>query len=142
VAVSLTDEEIALLQSSRVGHLATVDAHGQPHVVPVCYAWLDGALYTPIDEKPKRRTGGHLQRVRNIEDNPRVCLTVDRYDEDWSSLAWVQVRATAVVLESGNSRPAAIAALRIRYPQYRDMTLESQPLIQLTPTSIRSWHAT
>jgi PPOX class probable F420-dependent enzyme len=141
VVVSFTDDELALLDSGRVGHLATVDEHGQPHVVPVCYAWHAGALYTPIDEKPKRRAAEPLRRERNIERNSRVCLTVDHYDEDWSKLAWVQIRATAAVLESGNVCPEAIAVLRVRYPQYRDMGLESHPLIQLTPTSVRSWRA-
>jgi PPOX class probable F420-dependent enzyme len=141
VAVSLTDDELSLLSVSRVGHLATVDEHGQPHVVPVCYAWHEGAVYTPIDEKPKRPGAGALRRERNIEQNTAVCLTVDRYDEDWSRLAWLQIRGTATRLESGHDRPDALAALRARYPQYRGMDLESRPLIQLTPTIVRSWRA-
>jgi PPOX class probable F420-dependent enzyme len=125
-----------------VGHLATVDEHGQPHVVPVCYAWHEGAIYTPIDEKPKRSTTAPLQRERNLTRDPRVCLTVDRYDEDWSRLAWVQIRGEAAVLPMGRSAALAVAALRARYPQYCDMDLESRPLIRLIPTVVRSWHAT
>jgi len=139
--VSLTDDELALLTSSRVGHLATVDEHGQPHVVPVCYAWLEGALYTPIDEKPKRAEHGPLRRQRNILANPRVCVTVDRYDEDWSRLAWLQIRGSATVLELANAKAVVIAALRARYPQYREMDLESRPVIQVSPETIRSWRA-
>jgi PPOX class probable F420-dependent enzyme len=139
--VSLSDDELTLLASSRVGHLATVDEHGQPHVVPVCYAWHEGAVYMPIDEKPKRPGAGRLRRERNIERNAAVCLTVDRYDEDWSTLAWLQIRGTATTLESGRDRSAALAALRARYPQYRAMDLESRPLIQLTPSIVRSWRA-
>jgi PPOX class probable F420-dependent enzyme len=140
MSVRLTDEQRALLASSRVGHLATVDPQGQPHVVPVCYAWHDGALYTPIDEKPKRATGS-LRREHNIVANPRVCLTVDRYDEDWTRLAWVQIRGTAQVLQPSDRNDAAIRALRQRYPQYGTMKLEARPLIRVTPVTVRSWWA-
>lgn len=139
--LTLTEAELALLNSSRVGHLATVDEHGQPHVVPVCYAWHDGALYSPIDEKPKRPELGPLRRQRNIVANPRVCLTVDRYDEDWTKLAWLQIRGAAETLESGPANAAILAALRARYPQYQHMDLESRPVIHVTPETIRSWRA-
>jgi PPOX class probable F420-dependent enzyme len=141
VAPSLSDDELALAQSVRVGHLATVDEQGQPHVVPVCWVWHEGAIYTPIDEKPKRPGGGPLQRERNIERNAAVCLTVDRYDEDWTKLAWLQIRGVAAILRSGLECPAALAELRMRYPQYRAMDLESRPLIQITPSIVRSWRA-
>ena len=142
MAPSLSDDELALAQSVRVGHLATVDEQGQPHVVPVCWVWHEGAIYTPIDEKPKRPGGGPLQRERNIERNAAVCLTVDRYDEDWTKLAWLQIRGVAAILRSGLECPAALAELRMRYPQYRAMDLESRPLIQITPSIVRSWRAT
>jgi PPOX class probable F420-dependent enzyme len=138
---SLTTDELSLLESARVGHLGTVDEHGQPHVVPICYAWHDGVVFTPIDEKPKRPGGGPLRRQRNIDINPRVCLTVDHYDDDWSRLAWLQIRATANMVESDERRREAIDALRARYPQYRSMDLESRPVIQLTPLTVRSWRA-
>ena len=123
MAPSLSDDELALAQSVRVGHLATVDEQGQPHVVPVCWVWHEGASYTPIDE------------------NAAVCLTVDRYDEDWTKLAWLQIRGVAAILRSGLECPAALAELRMRYPQYRAMDLESRPLIQITPSIVRSWRA-
>jgi len=142
VAPSLSDDELALVQSIRVGHLATVDDQGQPHVVPVCYVWHEGAIYSPIDEKPKRLGAGPLRRERNIQQSSAVCLTVDRYDEDWTKLAWVQIRGSAAILGSGLDCPAALAALRKRYPQYQQMDLESRPLVQITPRIVRSWRAT
>lgn len=125
--------------AERVGHLATVDGHGQPHVVPVCFAVVAGRLYTPVDEKPKR--GTDLRRVRNLRANPRVCLTVDRYDEDWSRLAWVQVRGRAELVEDAEERARAIGALRGKYPQYRSMRLEERPLIRIQPERVVRWAA-
>ena len=34
----MADEQAAFLASQRVGHLATADGHGNPHVVPACFA--------------------------------------------------------------------------------------------------------
>ena len=84
------------------------------------------SLVIAIDEKPK--AGLRLARLRNIERDPRVSLLADRYDEDWTQLAWVRVEGNAEILERGGADPAALAALRDRYPQYRDMDLEPRPL--------------
>jgi len=50
----LTAEQIVFHHSRQVGYLATTDALGRPHIVPVCYVYHDGGLYTPIDAKPTR----------------------------------------------------------------------------------------
>ncbi len=105
----------------------------------MCFALSEGAVVTPIDEKPK--SGRPLGRLRNIAHDPRVCLLVDRWDEDWRSLAWVRVDGTAEVLSRGLERPAAIAALREKYPQYRSMALEERPLIVIAVERVRAWRA-
>jgi PPOX class probable F420-dependent enzyme len=132
-------DQVAFLESCRVGHLGTVDPTGQPHVVPVCYAYLDAAVYTPVDEKPKRGDPLSLRRVRNLLAHPAVCLTVDRYDEDWSRLAWLQLRGRAALVDDPAERAGALAALRRRYRQYVAMELESRPLIRLTVTRVVAW---
>lgn len=137
--VALTPEQRDFLARERVGRLATVDEHGRPHAVPVCFAELDGLLYTPIDEKPKSGDPRSLRRIRNLLANPSVCLVVDHYEEDWTRLAWLQVRATAALDDNPDERARAIAALRDRYPQYRAMDLEALPLIRLTPTRLVDW---
>ena len=81
----------------RVARLATADANGVPHAVPVCYALLGDNLYVTIDKKPKRSDGRALRRLRNIVENPHVAVVVDRYDEDWSRLAWVMLRGRAEI---------------------------------------------
>src|SRR5688500_170304 len=91
----LNPSQIAFLCDQRVARLATVDDANTPHVVPICFAYGDGAVYTVIDEKPKTVGGPELRRVRNIQAHPDVCLLVDRYEEDWTRLAWLQVRGRA-----------------------------------------------
>ena len=125
----------------RVARLATADANGVPHVVPVCYALLGDNLYVTIDEKPKRSDGRALRRLRNIVENPHVAVVVDRYDEDWSRLAWVMLRGRAEILDRGDEHDRAQSALRERYPQYRAMAIEPLPVIAIRVARVNAWGA-
>ena len=42
------------LERQRLAHLATADAGGEPHVIPVCFALAGDSVYIAIDEKPKK----------------------------------------------------------------------------------------
>src|SRR5262249_2646492 len=112
------------LQSQRVAHLATANAEGKPHVIPVCFAMLDDRVYIVIDEKPKRGSPLALRRVRNLLENPRVALVADAYDEDWSKLGFVLLHGSARLIADGEEHARALAALRARYVQYRAMSLD------------------
>jgi len=138
----MDDEARAFLDRQRVAHLATADAAGAPHVVPICFARLDETLYVAIDEKPKRGSPGQLRRVRNILANPRVAIVADIYSEDWSRLAFVLVTGSARLLEGGHEQRRAIAALRARYPQYASMALEERPVIAVDVARTTSWGTT
>lgn len=134
----LSASERRFLSAARVGHLATADCHGAPHVIPVCYALVEAALYVTIDRKPKR-TDIPLKRLRNIAENPAVALVVDRYDEDWTRLGWVMLRGHAEILRGGPEHDHAQALLRDRYPQYTGMDLAPLPVIALRIARVTSW---
>ena len=134
----LNDRQRRFLDSSRVGHLATADRAGVPHVIPVCYALAGERVYITIDEKPKRRDVP-LKRVRNILENPRFSFVVDRWDEDWSRLGWVMLRGVAEILDSGAEHDDAQALLRERYPQYRTMALADLPVLALRIARATHW---
>src|SRR3990172_7594427 len=108
----LSETDLRFVQRQRVAHLATADANGRPHVVPVCFAYLEGRFCIAIDEKPKRTR--RLKRLRNIAENPSVALVFDRYDDDWSRLGWVMVQGTASVIASGPEHDRAVAAFCVR----------------------------
>ena len=131
------------LDRSRVGHLATAEAGGAPHVIPVCYAVsTDPAggdtLYVTIDEKPKRQDRP-LKRLRNILENPQAAFVADRWDEDWNRLGWVMLRGRAEILERGEEHDRAQALLRERYLQYRAMNLAGLPVIAIRIARAASW---
>ncbi len=129
-----------LLATARVAHLATSDQYARPHVVPVVFVWRDAVLYTPLDRKPKRDDDWHaLRRVRNIETNGRVAIVVDRYDEDWSQLAWVLLEGVAAILESGEERDAAAGLLGEKYAQYETLSLEGRPIVRVDIERATEW---
>ena len=137
----LSGKERRFVESARVARLATADAGGVPHVVPVCYALIGDSLYVTIDEKPKRPGARVVKRLRNVMENPAVAAVVDRYDDDWSRLAWVMLRGRAEILDRGGEHDRAQAALRERYPQYRAMRLEPLPVIALRIARVNAWGA-
>ncbi len=134
----LSECQRRFLEASRVGHLATADAMGAPHLIPVCYAADEGTLYITVDEKPKRRDIP-LKRVRNILDNPQAAFIVDRYDDDWSRLAWVMLRGPAEILASGPEHDRAQALIVARYPQLRAMHIAELPVIALRIARATDW---
>lgn len=132
-----------LLRESRVARLGTADRAGQPLVVPVCYVFDGRACFSAIDAKPKRVPARELRRVRNIAENPRVSLVVDRYDEEWSRLCWVIVQGRAEILTEGPERAGAVDLLRAKYAQYRALGLDRDTAtvirISLERTMFWSW---
>ena len=142
----LSDEQRTFLAAARTATLATIAPDGVPRLVPVCFALVDAAgpvIYTPLDDKPKRVGDPRdLARVRDILARPDVSLLVDRWSEDWSQLGWLRILGRASLLEPGDpsdEHAPAVAALRARYPQYKDHRLEDRPIIRIAVMATRSW---
>jgi PPOX class probable F420-dependent enzyme len=142
----LTAIEREILSLARRAVLVTLAPDGRPRPVPICYAFVEIAslvVYTALDDKPKRREDPTtLARVRDIVEDPRISLVADRWDEDWSNLGWVRLDGRATLVAFDDPRhPAAVDALRSRYPQYEDHRLEARPIIEIGVERITSWTA-
>jgi PPOX class probable F420-dependent enzyme len=133
------------LEQARVARLATLDAQGVPHIVPICFVFVyhNRVFYTAIDLKPKRVEPRRLARLKHIQAAPQVALLVDKYDDDnWSQLWYVLARgrATLVPDSAKRERAAAIRRLRAKYPQYAaGMLADNAILIRIKPEQIISW---
>lgn len=127
------------VRAQRVARLATVDARGRPHVLPIVFAYADGCFYTPLDLKPKSVPPERLQRVRNILGSPHVQVLVDHYDEDWLQLGYVQLRGDAELIEQGDEYRRALRLLESKYPQYGALPLEGRPVIKITVERAVTW---
>jgi PPOX class probable F420-dependent enzyme len=144
----LTPSQRDFLSSARRAVLATIAPDGRPRLVPICFV-LDierPVVYTPLDEKPKSVGDPRdLARVRDLLRDPRVTLLVDRWDEDWTGLAWLRCQGTASLLEPAGEAAAdhraAVAALRSKYPQYETHDLAGRPLIRTEIERTTSWSA-
>ena len=136
-----TDEIAVILDTFRVGHLATADAKAMPHLVPVCFVYDGQAVYTAIDHKPKRASGYRMKRIRNMLANPQVAFLVDHYEEDWLQLSYIMIRGHAHILETGPERQRALELLEDKYPQYRERHLAQDTglVIKVVPDSIQHW---
>jgi PPOX class probable F420-dependent enzyme len=128
-----------------VARLATLGPVG-PRQVPVVFARAGGALWSPIDGKPK--PAGEPARVRHARADPRVSLLLDHYAEDWRCLWWIAVSGRACVVQpfdpaSDPEVAAAVAALRAKYPQYASTPVLRPPatLLRIEALRVRSWCA-
>jgi len=128
-----------MLDEGRVAHLGFVDEALHPRVLPVTYAVHAGALWSAVDEKPKRAGGERLARVRFLRNRPQAALTVGHYEEDWTALAWVQVLGAVHVVPIEEEREALVA-LVTKYPQYQERTPRG-PLLCLRPGRALCWRA-
>ena len=137
----LTPAQHAFVAAARSATLATVATDGSPRLVPICFV-LDGdVVLSPLDEKPKHVDDPrNLARVRDVLARPGVTLLVHRWDEDWSRLAWLRLRGTALLIEPGDPQhAAAIAPLRAKYPQYETQAIDARPMIRIELTLATSW---
>jgi len=91
-------------EGARTAALATVDADGAPHVVPVWFVRDgDDLVITTMSSSVK---------ARNMAHSPRVALTVD---EERMPLSFVTVRGTATLITNPSDLLAWTTRMAHRY---------------------------
>jgi PPOX class probable F420-dependent enzyme len=119
--------------------LATADATGVPHIVPIVFALAGETIYNAVDRKPKRTTA--LRRLHNVGENPCVAVLAEHYDEDWTKLWWVRAEGSARIIEAGEAEGAsALELLAARYEPYRQR-LPPGPLLAIDVARWSGWAA-
>jgi PPOX class probable F420-dependent enzyme len=135
----LTDDEARRrFAASPAARLATVRPDGAPHLVPVVFALVGDVITTAVDHKPKRSS--RLQRLDNLRAEPRCCLLVDHYGDDWDHLWWVRADGVAEVVDDPVDGDPGLAALVARYPAYRDRPPPGA-LVRIEVTRWAGWAA-
>jgi len=132
------EEALERLAAARVGRLATVDASGTPHLVPLVFALDETTIVWAVDQKPKRSRD--LKRLANIRANPNVELLVDHYDEDWTALWWVRASGPCRVLSDHREVDRAIELLLTKYEQHRAHPPRG-PFLAIEVVHVRWWEA-
>jgi PPOX class probable F420-dependent enzyme len=77
-----------ILQSTAVGHLATIGPDGRPQVNPVWFIWDGSRVLLSVKSD--------TQKLRNVQANPAVAMSVTDLA---SSGRYVEVRGEVVELE-------------------------------------------
>ncbi len=131
-------EARARFAAARVARLATADASGHPHLVPIVFAVAGETVYSAVDAKPKRTTA--LRRLANVAANPAVAVLVDHYDDEhWDRLWWVRADGTGRVIAPDDAEVRrALALLARRYPRYRDHP-PTGPVLAVDVTRWSGW---
>ena len=123
---------LRVLSEARRGVLSTLAADDSSRVLPVCFAVVEAEIVIAVDDKPKSTR--RLARLSDIERAPRATFLADRWDEDWTRLAWVMVRGEARIEEAD----FGAEALAGRYPQYGG-SAPGGPAIVITPRRVNWW---
>ena len=115
---------VRLIKNTRIGYLATASSNMQPYVTPVVFVLQNENVYVPLDQKPKTVNILELKRVRNIQENSKVCFLVHHYDEDWTKLWFVMITGYASLLDSTSEKLKTIHNKFLsKYSQYNKIGL-------------------
>lgn len=123
-----------LIRWERACRVATADANGLPHLVPVCHVLANGKLYFG--------SGDDAKKVLNLKANPRLAATVDLYSDDWDNLKGVMLQGTARLIERGPAFKRIQRLLYAKYPQYPHeaaLSPSDSVIVEVTPTHVFSW---
>jgi PPOX class probable F420-dependent enzyme len=121
-------------ERERVCRVASANAQGMPHLVPVCPVVADGKIYYASASK--------VRKVENLVDNPRVAVTVDVYSDDWTHIKGAMVQGTTRLFAKGPRFRRIRALLYKKYAQYRrDATLDESDsvIVEVTPVKVFTW---
>ncbi len=118
--------------------LATIHPTRGVDAVPVVFATGGDRILLPVDTvKPKRSTV--LQRLRNLEADPRCVLLVDHYSDDWEELWWVRIHGSASIC-TPTELEVARSVLANRHARYREPG-SVVGVIALAPKKVTGWTA-
>jgi hypothetical protein len=107
-----------LAESARVGHLGTVSADGQPHVVPVCSC----SLARPLPASTKNPTD-HAAAPDRQRDGDRSAACWSTSSEDWTALWWVRLDGHGRVVDDPHEAACRLVCETV--PQYAGWPCQS-----------------
>jgi PPOX class probable F420-dependent enzyme len=136
-----------IIKKAKVARLATADLEYKPHLVPVVFVFDNdlNCYFIPIDEKTKRSGPENLKRVKNIQENPKVALLIDEYNEDWTKLYFIMIQGKASIVGGKNLEQNEMQLLEKahkllcnKYPQYQKIGVGDN-LIMIRPHKVIAW---
>lgn len=132
------DEVAAFLAGSFRAHVSTVRKDGTPHVVPMSYVVLDGAIAFWADNSS--------QKMVNLLNDPRVSIVVDD-GVDFQELRGVQVTGTAALHDDAETNERIADLFALKAPEEHRAAAKSMLLalaaertaVVVHPARVASW---
>jgi PPOX class probable F420-dependent enzyme len=137
--IEMTPEEIkAFIESSRTATLASIGPTGQPHLVAMWFAVIDGQIWF--------ETKARAQKTVNLRRDERATVLIEdglTYD----ALRGVSLEGTAVVVDDPDALWAVGVSVWERYTgpytdemrPFVEMMLNKRVAVRLDVDRIRSW---
>jgi pyridoxamine 5'-phosphate oxidase family protein len=113
-----SDQELDYLTGRRLGRLATVDADGLPHVVPLGWSYNPALDTIDVGGRDFART----KKFKNVKANPKAALVIDDVLPPWQPRG-VMVRGEAEALEEATGQDGERLG----------------PIIRIHPSEVISW---
>ena len=132
MAEVLSEQQRAFLEANHTAVMATIDAKGRPHAVPVLCALIDGELWSSATE-------GRV-RTRHLDERPYATLTVlhKGFWGEWLTVAGkVEVRRASRVEDNLRLYRAATGRDPDDLDEYRTAMVDERRLVYaLTPERV------
>jgi PPOX class probable F420-dependent enzyme len=137
--IQLTDEEIAaFVAQSRTATMATVGADGQPHLVAMWFALIDGQLW--FETKAKS------QKAVNLRRDGRISVLIESGDT-YDTLKGVSFEGQGVIVDDADALWQVGVSIWERYTgpyseemrPFVEIMLNKRVAVRVDVTRTRSW---
>ena len=128
------------LSEPRIARMATANREGQPHVVPVWYAWNGNTLWISAY--------ADTRKVKDLQENPLISVAIDEVSPEGKTQAVILEGKAVLLHEPAELLKRQFTWIYSRYvgadhvlePTYQDWINDPQnTLIKLTPSKIYVW---
>lgn len=124
------------LKEQKILHLATIDAKGNPHLVPVWYRYAAKKFYVG--------TNTRTAKAKNIQKNNKVSFCIDA--GIWSPINGVMGIGKARLITKTSQVKVIAGKILLRYfksldeKSARELLDDTDCVVEITPRKIISWH--
>ncbi len=143
--MTLSDEKRqfinSFLEEPLIARMATADASGQPHAVPVWYGWDGESIWI----SSYRNT----RKVADLQQNPKISIVIDVAGDAGGTKAVIFEGAVSLVKEPRDLLRKQFIWIYTRYMGEEGVKAEDPQrwiedphnlLIKLTPATVTTWH--
>jgi uncharacterized pyridoxamine 5'-phosphate oxidase family protein len=124
------------LKEQKILHLATIDARGNPHLVPVWYKYIGKKFYVG--------TNTRTAKAKNIQKNNKVSFCVDA--GVWHPIHGIMGIGRARLITQTTNVKKIAGKILLRYfknldeKSAKELLDDTDCVIEITPKKITSWH--